>query len=411
MNLDAERLRIDFPLLQRTVHGKPLIYLDNAATTQKPVQVLDAIRDYYLSSNANVHRSIHTLGEEATARYEAARDRVARFIDAPREGIVFTRGTTEAINLVAQSWGRCFLREGDEILLTEMEHHSNLIPWQLLAKERGVRLVFLPVHQGSLDLDRLTECVTRKTRLIAVTALSNALGTLVPLHRFREAARSVGALLLVDAAQAVSHMPVHLAEIDCDFLAFSGHKMLGPTGIGVLVARPDLLERMPPFLGGGEMIREVWLESATWNAIPWKFEAGTPPVAGAIGLAAAIDYLDRIGLKAIQAHGMALAQAAASGLSEIPGVTLYGPRKGEPRGPIVSFTCDGIHPHDLAASLDEEGIAIRAGHHCAQPLMRRLGIAGTARASFALYNRPTEVKTFVKGVARAVDLIRSYRHA
>ncbi|MDC4222772.1 MAG: aminotransferase class V-fold PLP-dependent enzyme [Candidatus Manganitrophus sp.] len=251
MSLDAERLRKDFPLLERTVRGKPLIYLDNAATTQKPVQVLDAIRDYYLSSNANVHRSIHALGEEATARYEAARDRVARFVDAPREGVVFTRGTTEAINLVAQSGGKAFLREGDEILLTDLEHHSNLIPWQLVAKERGARLLFLPVRDGVLDLDRLADCVTRKTRLIAVTALSNALGSVTPLERFREAARSVGALLLVDAAQAVAHQPISFSSIGCDFLAFSGHKMLGPTGIGVLAARPDLLEQMPPFLGGG----------------------------------------------------------------------------------------------------------------------------------------------------------------
>lgn len=409
MSLDAERLRKDFPLLERTVHGKPLIYLDNAATTQKPVQVLDAIRDYYLSSNANVHRSIHALGEEATARYEGARDRVARFIDAPREGVVFTRGTTEAINLVAQSGGRTFLREGDEILLTDLEHHSNLIPWQLVAKERGARLLFLPVRDGVLDLDRLADCVTRKTRLIAVTALSNALGSVTPLERFREAARSVGALLLVDAAQAVAHQPISFSSLGCDFLAFSGHKMLGPTGIGVLAARPDLLERMPPFLGGGEMIREVWPESATWNALPWKFEAGTPHVAGAVGLASAIDYLDRVGMKAIQAHGAALAEEAAAGLLKIPGTTLYGPKPGEARGPIVSFTGDGIHPHDLAASLDEEGIAIRAGHHCAQPLMRRLGIAGTARASFGLYNTSADLKVFLEAVTRAVDLFRSLR--
>jgi cysteine desulfurase/selenocysteine lyase len=410
MTPDFEALRKDFPILQRTVHGKRLVYLDSAATSQKPGVVLDAIRHFYETSNANVHRSVHTLGEEATALYEGARDRVARFVGAPRrEGVIFTRGATEAINLVAASWGRSALKEGDEIVLTELEHHSNLIPWQLLAKERGARLVFIPVREGEVDLSALSRCVTRRSRLIAVTALSNALGGITPLAPFREAAQAAGALFFVDAAQAVPHLPVDFGRIGCDFLAFSGHKMLGPNGIGVLVARPELLESMPPFMGGGEMIREVWTDQATWNRLPWKFEAGTPPVSEAVGLAAAIDYLEGIGMEAIRTHGAALAGGAAGALSSIKGVTLYGPKENKERGPLVSFNCEGIHPHDLAAALDQEGIAIRAGHHCAQPLMRTLGIAGTARASFYLYNNAGDLKAFVEGVAKAADLLRSLR--
>lgn len=408
MTPDFEALRKDFPILQRKVHGKRLVYLDSAATSQKPSVVLDAIRHFYETSNANVHRSVHTLGEEATALYEGARDRVARFVGAPcREGVIFTRGTTEAINLVAASWGRSALKEGDEIVLTELEHHSNLIPWQLLAKEKGVRLVFIPVRDGELDLDALPRCVTEKTRLIAATALSNALGSILPLEPLREAARGVGALFLVDAAQTVPHMPVDFGRIGCDFLAFSGHKMLGPNGIGVLAGRPELLEAMPPFMGGGEMIREVGLREATWNRLPWKFEAGTPAVGEAVGLSAAIDYLEGIGMETIRSHDAALADAAAAALSSIKGITLYGP-KGS-RGPLVSFNCEGIHPHDLAAALDQEGIAIRAGHHCAQPLMGRLGIAGTARASFYLYNDEADLEALVAGVVKAVDLFGSLR--
>ena len=407
---DLGPLRKDFPLLQRRVNGKPLVYLDSAATSQKPAAVLDAIRRFYETSNANVHRSVHALGEEATALYEGARDRVARFVGAPRrEGVIFTRGTTEAINLVAASWGRSALKEGDEIVLTELEHHGNLIPWQLVAKERGARLVFVPVRDGELDLDALPRCVTKQTRLIAVTALSNALGTIVPLAPFREAARSAGALFLVDAAQAVPHLPVDFNQIGCDFLAFSGHKMLGPGGIGVLVARPELLEAMPPFMGGGEMIREVWPEGATWNRLPWKFEAGTPPVADAVGLAAAVDYLDRIGMEAVRAHGIALAEEAAAALSSIQGVKLYGPGERKGRGPLLSFNFEGVHPHDLAAALDQEGVAVRAGHHCAQPLMRRLGVEGTARASFYLYNNREDLGAFVEAVQKGADFFRSLR--
>jgi cysteine desulfurase/selenocysteine lyase len=410
MTPPLESLRKDFPILQRKIHGKPIVYLDSAATSQKPLAVLNAIRRFYEESNANVHRSVHTLGEEATALYEGARDRVARFVGAShREGVIFTRGTTEAINLVAASWGRSALKEGDEIVLTELEHHSNLIPWQLVAKEKGARLVFVPVREGEIDLSALQRCVTPRTRLIAVTALSNALGSITSLAPFREAAHSVGALFLVDAAQAVPHLTVDFDRIGCDFLAFSGHKMLGPNGIGVLVARPELLEAMPPFMGGGEMIREVWTDKATWNRLPWKFEAGTPPAGEAVGLAAAIDYLEGVGMETIRKHDAALAERAAAALSSIRGVTLYGPKESKSRGPLISFNCEGIHPHDLAAALDEEGVAIRAGHHCAQPLMRRLGIAGTARASFYLYNNENDLNVFIEGVAKAGDLFRSSR--
>lgn len=404
--LDSEAIRKDFPILGRTIQGKPLIYLDSAATSQKPHQVIERITTYYERSNANVHRSVHVLGEEATALYENARDTVCRFIHAPcREGIIFTRGTTEAINLVAYSWGRAHVREGDEILLTEMEHHSNLIPWQLLAQEKRARLVFLEIGEdGRLRIDQLGTLLTKKTRLVAVMQASNVLGTINPVRFIVEKAHAVGAVVLVDAAQAVPHMPIDVQELGCDFLAFSGHKMLGPTGIGVLFGKPELLEEMPPFLGGGEMIREVWVDRATWNHLPWKFEAGTPDVAEAIGLGAAIEYLEDLGMEAILAHGRTLVRDALLAMSQLEGVTVYGPHVANERVPLVAFNCRGIHPHDLAAALDEEGIAVRAGHHCAQPLMRRLGVAGTARASFYLYNTSSEVQTFAQGVKKALAL-------
>lgn len=402
--LDSEAIRRDFPILGRTIQGKPLIYLDSAATSQKPYQVIERIKTYYERSNANVHRSVHALGEEATALYEDARDTVSRFIHAScREGIIFTRGTTEAINLVASSWGRPHVRGGDEILLTDTEHHSNLIPWQLLAQEKGARLVFLEIGEdGRLRVDRLGSLLTEKTRLVAVTQASNVLGTINPVRFIVEKAHAVGAVVLVDAAQAVPHMAIDVQELGCDFLAFSGHKMLGPTGVGVLYGKPELLEEMPPFLGGGEMIREVWLDRATWNHLPWKFEAGTPDIAGAIGLGAAIEYLGDLGSEAILAHGRTLVRNALCGLSQLEGVTVYGPREAAERVPLVAFNCRGIHPHDLAAMLDEDSIAVRAGHHCAQPPMRRLGVAGTVRASFSLYNTSSEVQTFVQGVKNAL---------
>lgn len=404
---DPEAVRKDFPILGRTVQGKRLIYFDSAATSQKPVQVIEQITSYYERSNANIHRSVHTLGEEATALYEAARDTVCRFIHAPsREGIIFTRGTTEAVNLVAASWGRTHIQPGDEILLSVLEHHSNLIPWQLLAEEKGAKLVFLDIDgEGRLRLDQLDRLLTDRTRLVAVTAASNVMGTVIPLRRIIERAHAAGAPVFVDGAQMAPHIPVNVRELGCDFFAFSGHKMLGPTGIGLLYGKPELLEEMPPFLAGGEMVREVWPDRASWNALPWKFEAGTPNIASAIGLGAAVKYLDQLGMEAVRMHGQALVREALTALSTLEGVTVYGPPASEERAPLVSFNCQGIHPHDLAAALDEEGIAVRAGRHCADPLMKRLGVAGTARASFYLYNTRSEVQAFVQSVQRAIALL------
>jgi cysteine desulfurase/selenocysteine lyase len=405
--LHSEAIRKDFPILGRTVQGRPLIYLDNAATSQKPDQVIASITSYYERSNANVHRSIHTLGEEATALYEEARDAVCRFIHAPsREGVLFTRGTTEAINLIALSWGRSHIKAGDEILLTVLEHHSNLVPWQLLAQERGAKLVFLDVGEGGvLQVDRLEALLSRRTRLAAVTGASNVTGAITPIRQIVERAHAVGAVVAVDGAQMAPHLPVDLQALGCDFFAFSGHKMLGPTGIGVLYGRPELLEQMPPFLAGGEMVREVWPERATWNALPWKFEAGTPNIAGAIGLGAAIAYLERFGMEAVRSYGRGLVREAMMALSKVEGVTIYGPPPSEERVPLIAFNCRGIHPHDLATALDEDGIAVRAGRHCADPLMRRFGVTATARASFYLYNTGSEVEAFVQSVQRAIDLL------
>ncbi len=405
--MTLERLRADFPILSRTIHGKPLIYLDSAATAQKPRQVLDALRAYYERSNANVHRSIHTLGEEATELLEAARDRVRAFIGAAeREEIVFTRGTTDAINLVAQSWGRRALQPGDEILLTEMEHHSNLVPWQLLAKETGAALRFIPVtDEGFLDLGALDRLLSPRTRLLAVTHVSNVLGTINPIAALVARAREVGARVLVDGAQAVPHLPVGVRGLGCDFYVFSGHKMLGPTGIGVLYGRREVLEPMAPAWGGGEMIREVWLDHATWNDLPWRLEPGTPPIAGAVGLAAAIDYLETVGLAAVREHEAALTRLALERLRQVEALTLYGPLDAAAKGGVLAFNLAGVHPHDLAAALDLDGIAVRAGHHCAQPLMRRLGMVGTARASFYLYNTADEVEALVAALSRAYDLL------
>lgn len=405
--LDDEAIRKDFPILDRTIQGKPLIYLDNAATSQKPYHVIEQMTSYYRRSNANVHRSIHTLGEEATALYETARDQVCRFIHAPsREGVIFTRGTTEAINLVASSWGRTHLKPGDEILLTVLEHHSNLIPWQLLAKEKGAKLVFLDIdEQGRLQLDTFDRLLTDRTRLVAVTGASNVTGAITPLREIVARAHAAGAVVAVDGAQRVPHLAVDVQELGCDFFAFSGHKMLGPTGIGLLYGKPELLEEMPPFLAGGEMVREVWPDRATWNDLPWKFEAGTPDMAGAIGMGAAINYLDQLGMEAVRAHGDRLLREALAALLKIEGVTVYGPSLSEERVPLISFNCRGIHPHDLAAALDEEGIAVRAGRHCADPLMKRFGVSGTVRASFYLYNTSRDVQAFAQSVQRAIDLL------
>ena len=399
--LDVAAVRADFPLLERRVNSHPLVYLDSAATTQKPRAVLEAMDRYYRSSNANVHRGVYTMAEEATALYEGARARVAALINAPEpEQIIFTRNTTEAINLVALSWGRANVRAGDLIVCTEMEHHSNLVPWQLLAGATGARLEFVPLDdQGRLNLNTLDRLLDAGPRLVALTAASNVLGTINPVAEIVRKAHAAGALALIDAAQSVPHQPVDAQALDADWLAFSGHKMLGPTGIGVLYGRRALLEEMPPVLGGGDMIRRVTLHGSTWNDLPWKFEAGTPAIAEAIGLGAAADYLLAVGMERVQAREHALVEYALERLRAVPNVTVYGPLDAHEHGGAISFNVGDIHPHDVATVLDAEGIAIRAGHHCAQPLMERLGVAATSRASVALYNTTEEIDRLIDGLA------------
>ncbi|TME48048.1 MAG: cysteine desulfurase [Chloroflexi bacterium] len=400
--LNAQAIQADFPILARQIHGKPLIYLDSAATSQKPAPVIDAMDDYYRRYNANPHRGVYALSEEATAAYESARRRVASFINASSvKEVIFTRNTTEAINLVRYSWGRANIKAGDRILLTEMEHHSNLVPWQLLAQEVGARLEFLCIDDdGLLLLDGL-ERKLEGVKLLAITHQSNTLGTINPIKAIAAAARRAGALTLVDGAQAVPHMPVDVQDLGVDFYAFSGHKMCGPTGVGVLWARRALLEAMPPFLGGGDMIKRVKLTEASWNDLPWKFEAGTPSVVEGIGLGAAVDYLSQFGMDSVRAHERTLVDYAMEKLQEVTGITIYGPKDPELHGGAISFTLPNIHPHDLATLIDREGIAVRAGHHCTQPLMERLGVPATTRASFYLYNRPEEVDQLVTGIQKA----------
>lgn len=406
--LDPVRLRADFPILAREAHpGAPLVYLDSTATSQKPLMVVEAMDHYYRCYNANVHRGLHRLAEDATQAYEGARERVARFIQAPDPAeIIFVRNTTEAINLVAHSWGRANLRPGDEILLTEMEHHSNLVPWQLVAQATGAVVRYLPfTPDGLLDLAHLPEFLTERTKIFAFTAMSNVFGTINPVKELVAAAHTVGAITLVDAAQSVPHLPVNVRELACDFLAFSAHKMCGPTGIGVLYGKRELLEAMPPFLGGGEMIRRVTFEGSTWNELPWKFEAGTPSIAEAVGLGAAVDYLDAIGMDEIQAHEHFITHYALEALSEVPGLTLLGPPAGQ-KGGIAAFTLRGLHPHDVAQVLDQDGIAVRAGHHCAMPLHTKLGLPGSTRASFYLYTTTAEVDRLVVGLERVRQVFR-----
>ncbi len=400
----GERCRPDFPILSRIVNGRPLVYLDSAASSQKPASVIEAIRRYYETSHANVHRSIHTLGEEATEQYEAARDAVRAFIGArSREEIVFTRGTTESLNLVAQAVGRT-LRPGDEIVVSELEHHSNLVPWQLVCRDRGPVLRAIPLlPEGYLDLEAYARLLSPRTRVVAVAHVSNVLGTISPVAQVVERAHRVGALVCLDGAQAVPHLPVDVTAIGADFYAFSGHKMLGPTGIGVLHGRREVLERLEPAWGGGEMIKEVWIDHAQWNDLPWRFEPGTPPIAGAVGLHAAVEYLGKLGMAQVSAHEQALTAATMDALARIPGVTLYGPRNPETKGAVVAFNVEGLHPHDGAALLDQRGIAVRAGHHCAQPLMKCLQIAGTLRASFSVYNTAQDVQRLAEGVAALRD--------
>ena len=402
--LDPHALRRDFPILERTVNGKPLAYLDSAASSQKPLQVLEAMRAYYTQHHANVHRGAHTLSVEATEAYEAARAAVARFVGAPDpRSLVFTRNATEAINLVAASWGRTNLHAGDEVVLTIAEHHANLVPWHFLKRERGI--VIRPVGltpEGRVDMEAFEAALTDRTRLVTTFHMSNVLGAVNPVRRMADLAHAAGAAMLVDGAQAAPHLPVDVTALACDFYAFSGHKMLGPTGIGALWARPEVLDAMPPFLGGGEMIRKVDVDDSTYADIPMRFEAGTPAIAEAVGFAAAVAYLERVGLDAVHAHDRALLAYALERMHALDGVTLYGP-EGEDRGGIVAFNVDGVHPHDVATALDLEGIAVRAGHHCAQPLARSLGVTATVRASFYLTTTTEEIDRLVAAVTRARD--------
>ncbi len=388
---DVHEVRKDFPILHQQVNGHPLVYLDNGATSQKPRSVIDAVRHYYERDNANVHRGVHTLSERATNDYEGARDTAQRFINAADRGeVILVRGTTDGINLVAQSYGRPRLKEGDEIIISTMEHHSNIVPWQMLAKQTGAELKVIPISdEGELDMDAYLQMLGPKTRIVSVVHVSNALGTINPVKAIIEAAHDAGAVVLLDGAQAAPHLGIDVQALDSDFYTFSGHKAFGPTGIGVLHGKRALLEDMDAYQGGGDMIRSVSFEDTTYNDLPYKFEAGTPNIAGAIGLGAALDYVTNLGVDAIAAHEHEVLEAATNSIGEIPGVRLIGTAKH--KSSIVSFIMDGVHPHDVGTVVDNEGVAIRTGHHCAMPLMKRYGVAATARASFALYNTREEV--------------------
>ena len=406
---DVEAIRNDFSILKQETDPS-LIYLDSAATSQTPDPVIEAMDAYYRTYNSNIHRGIYRISEEATAKYEEARQRIGRFINARRSSqIIFTRNTTESINLVAYSWGSANLQEGDEILVTVMEHHSNLLPWQLLSQRTGAKMRFIEVtDEGVLQLDGLETLLTERTKLVAITHVSNVLGTINPVKELTAAAHAIGAKVLIDGAQSVPHFDVDVRELDCDFLAFSGHKMCGPTGIGILYGKSDLLEEMPPFLGGGSMIRSVQRESSTYADVPAKFEAGTPAIAEAIGLAAAVDYLNQVGLEAIFVHEHELLEYAHQKLSEIEGITIYGPKPRQKTG-AITFNLEGIHPHDLAGVLDTVGVAVRAGHHCAQPLMQKFGVIATARASFYLYNKLDEIDSLYEGLLKAQRMLTRRR--
>ncbi len=401
----SKDIRKHFPILQHEINEHPLVYLDSAATSQKPQQVIDAISYYYENDNSNVHRGVHTLGNRATEGYEGARDKVRNFINAKsREEIVFTRGTTTSLNIVAQSYGRANVNEGDEIVITHMEHHSNIIPWQQLAKERGAVLKYVDLEEdGTLSLEKVREVVTERTKIVSIMHVSNVLGTMNPIKEITEIAHANGAVMVVDGAQAAPHMKVDVQDLDCDFYAFSGHKMGGPTGIGVLYGKKDLMNKMEPVEFGGEMIDFVGLYESTWKELPWKFEGGTPIIAGAIGLGAAIDFLEEIGLDNIERHEHDLAAYAIKRMSEVEGLTIYGPLDPEKRAGLVTFNLNDVHPHDLATVLDMHGIAVRAGHHCAQPLMKWLDVSATARASFYIYNTEEDVDRLVDGLRIAKE--------
>lgn len=404
--LDVNRIRADFPVLDRFVRpGVPLVYLDSTATSQKPAVVIEAMNDYYRHFNANIHRGIHTLAEEATAAYEAARQKIASFIGAPSaRQVIYTRNTTESINLVAATWGRANLKPGDIIILTEMEHHSNLVPWQMLANELSLHLEFIPVREdGLLDLDEYRQLLQQNPKLVAFTHMSNVLGTITPAKEITALAHQAGAVVLIDGAQSVPHFSVDVMDIDPDFMAFSAHKMCGPTGIGVLYGRKELLEKMPPYMGGGDMIKRVHLRSFAANDIPHKFEAGTPAIAEAVGFGVAVDYLQSVGMDAIHAHEQEITAYAVERLEEVPGVDIFGP-KTEYKGGVISFTFAGVHPHDISQILDQDGVAIRAGHHCAMPLHEKFNLPATARASFYLYNTRFEVDKLVEALYKVKEI-------
>ena len=407
---DVEKIRLDFPILAKEIFGNPLVYLDNAATSQKPRQVIDALVDYYENFNANVHRGVHTLSMEATDKYEDAREKVSSFINSESsDSVIWTRNASESLNLVAYSWGENNINEGDEILLTPMEHHSNLVPWQELARRKNADIKFIPMlENGTLDMDRVDDLITEKTALVSAVHMSNALGTINPVRELGVKAHRVGAKILVDGAQSVPHLPTDVQELNCDFLVFSGHKMLGPTGIGALYVKKEILESMEPFLTGGEMVLEVSYEEASWADLPMKFEAGTPNIADSIGLGSAVDYLNVLGMENVREHEKDLTTYALNRFknADLEGLDLFGPDDPNIRGGVFSFNTPDVHPHDLGTFLDRIGIAVRTGHHCAMPLVRSLGVAATARASFYLYNTKKEVDILVDGVTEALRYFR-----
>lgn len=403
---EVEALRRDFPILTRQIHGRPLVYLDSAASSQKPLAVIDAVSHYDKTTHANIHRGVYTLSEEATLAYEQAHERVSRFINADFEEVVFTKNTTEALNLVAYAWGLDNLQAGDEVVLSQLEHHSNLVPWQQIARRTGATVRYIRVDaQGKLDMEHAAALIGPRTKMVSVAHVSNVLGTVNPVYELGQMAHAQGALLCVDGAQSIPHMAVDVRALDCDFLAFSGHKMLGPTGIGGLYGKRAILEHMEPFLHGGGMISEVTFEGASWNDLPWKFEAGTPAIAQGIGLGAAVEYLQRLGMAAVYAHEQALVSYALEQMRRVQDMEIYGPAANE-RGGVISFNLHGIHPHDMASILDQCGVAIRGGHHCAMPLMRVLGVNGTCRASFYIYNTIDEIDVLIEAVGEARRILR-----
>jgi len=401
---DVEKIREDFPILKKKVHGKNLVYLDNAATTQKPTYVIDRVNKYYTTMNANIHRGVHALSQEATEAFEGARIIIKQFINAlGKNQIIFTRGTTEAINLVASSYGRANIKEGDEIIISHMEHHSNIVPWQLLCKEKNAKLRIIPVNDdGELIYEEFEKLVNKRTKFISIVYVSNSLGTINPVKDIIKYAHQFNIPVLVDAAQAVNHIKVDVQDLDCDFLAFSGHKIYGPTGIGVLYGKVELLEAMPPYMGGGDMISKVTFEETTYNELPHKFEAGTPDIAGAIGLGAAIEYVTKIGIDSIKEHENSLLEYATQQIAQVPGLRIIGTAK--EKTSVLSFVLENIHPHDIGTFLDFEGVAIRTGHHCTQPLMKRFNIPATSRASFAMYNKKEEVDVLVNGLKKIIEV-------